>query len=121
MQAQCCLVAVNSLADAFTIFRPQPPQHEIRPIVLGKFGKTVNSTMFSNPVSRLYVVGMCILCIARSFGLLRSEEARLRFRKLVESPSAFFTLLGHAQYYNYFEVLCNISCLNYRFSCLSRR
>src|SRR5947209_20614278 len=87
MQAQCCLVAVNSLADAFTIFRPQPPQHEIRPIVLGKFGKTVNSTMFSNPVCRLYVVGMCILCIARSFGLLRSEEARLRFRKLVESPA----------------------------------
>src|SRR5205085_12516412 len=62
MQAQGCLMAVNSLADSLAIFRPQPPQHEIRPIVLGKFRKTVNSTMFSNPVSRLYVVGMCILC-----------------------------------------------------------
>src|SRR5215469_8364924 len=96
MEAQDCLVAVNSLADSLAILGPQPPQHQIGPVILRKISKSVDPTMLPYPVAGLYVVRMRILSISRSFGLLRGEEAGLRFRKLVKPPGALFTLPRHS-------------------------
>jgi hypothetical protein len=51
--------------------------------------------MLTNPVSRLNVVRVSILCESRSFGLLRREEALLRFGYLVEPLGGFFALFSH--------------------------
>jgi len=78
-------MTVNSLADALAIIRPEPPQYQIRPVVLWKMSKAINPTVLANPVSRLHMVGMCILRITGSFGLLRRKKSGLSFRDFIKT------------------------------------
>jgi hypothetical protein len=95
MKAQSSLMAVDSLGGLFPIPGPERPKHQVRPFTSRKAGKPIDSPMLTNPVSRLNVVRVSILCESRSFGLLRREEALLSFRDLVEPLRGFFALFSH--------------------------
>jgi hypothetical protein len=88
-------MAEDPLAGLSPIPGPKRPKHQVRPFTSRKAGKPIDSPMLTNPVSRLNVVRVSILCEYRSFGLLRREEALLAFRDLIEPLRGFFALFSH--------------------------
>ena len=94
IEAQCRLVAKDSLGFFFTIPRPQRPKHEVGPVSRWKLRHPVDSPMFTNPVTGLHVIRMGIFGKARRFSLLRREEALLLFRNVKQPSRGFQSEIG---------------------------
>ena len=96
VKAQSSLMAVDSLGDLSPIPGPERPKHQVRALASRKARQSIDSPMFTNPVSRLNMVRVSILRESRSFSLLRREETLLTFRDLVEPLRGFFPLFPHS-------------------------
>ena len=89
------VVAVYALDDFVPIPGPQCPQNKVRAIRSRKEGEPVNSPVLADPVSCLYVIGVCVLGESGSLSLLRGEEALLLFSNAEEPPGCFTVRLRH--------------------------
>ncbi len=95
VKAQSSLMAEDSLGGLCPIPGPERPKHQVGTLASGKAGQPIDSSMLTNPVSRLNVVRMSILRESRSFSLLRREETLLGFRYLVEPLGGLSPRFSH--------------------------
>jgi hypothetical protein len=95
VKAQSSLMAVDSLGDLSPIPGPERPKHQVGALASRKACQPIDSSMLTNPVSRLNVVRVSILREPRSFSLLGREETLLVFCNLVEPLGSFFASSRH--------------------------
>src|SRR5271170_3272628 len=84
VEAQSSLMAVDSLCGLSSIPGPERPKHQVRALASREAGQPIDSTMLTNPVSRLNVVRVSILREPGSFSLFCREKTLLVFCDLVE-------------------------------------
>src|SRR5713226_4638382 len=95
VNAKGCRVTVDSLDGLGSVSRPKGPQHKVGALALREICEAIDSTVVSNPIPHLDVVGVGVLRESDSFGLLRCEEALLAFRDLVQPLGGFLARFLH--------------------------
>ena len=88
-------MAVDALRNFPSVLRPQIPEHEVRALWCREIGEPVDSTVLSNPVSRVHVVRMYLFGEPGPDGLFGCEKALLRLGYFEESPSGFLIRTSH--------------------------
>ena len=90
VQAKRRLVAEDTLDCFLPISGPERPEHKIRSVRYWEECQTIDTAVFPNPVSSLYMVRMSILGKSGSLGLFRGEEALLLLGNLEQASRCVF-------------------------------
>jgi hypothetical protein len=90
VKAQSSLMAVDSLSGLSSIPGPERPKHQVWALASRKARQPIDSSMLTNPIAGLDVVGVRVLGKTRSLSLLGREKTLLAFCNLVEplTPTA---------------------------------
>ena len=77
VQAQRGIVAVYALDFLVPVPGPKGPKDKVGPIRCGKKRQPVDTTVLTDPVSCVYMVGMCVFGETSRLGLLGREKTLL--------------------------------------------
>jgi hypothetical protein len=77
VQGQRCFVAVYTLDFLVPVPGPKGPKNKIGPIGCWKKREPVDTTVLADPVSYLYMIGMCVFGETGRLGLLGREKTLL--------------------------------------------
>jgi hypothetical protein len=91
-------MTVGARRNFLSVLRPEIPEHQVRSLRCRKVGKSVDAAVLPNPVSRMYMVGVRLLCETCSDGLFGCEEALLRLRYLAKPSGGLFVRSRHCTY-----------------------
>jgi hypothetical protein len=95
VKAHSSLMAVDPLSGFAPIPGPERPKHQVWALASRKASQSIDSSMLTNPITGLDVVGMRVFGKACGLGLLRCKEALLTFGNLVEPLGGFFAFISH--------------------------
>jgi hypothetical protein len=95
MKAEGGVMTVGPFRDFLSILGPEIPKHQVRALRSRKIGKPIDSSVLTNPVSGVHMVGVRLLGEPRPSGLLGGEEALLGLGYFMEPSGGFFIRSWH--------------------------
>jgi len=94
-KAERGVMAIYTFDFLISVSGPEGPKDEFRPVCDWEQSKSIDATVFTDPVPNLHMVGVGIFGESGALGLFRGEETLLLLGDLKEPPRCFSMRLRH--------------------------